>query len=448
MLFAASITNKVSGSVILIVVIMKKTHIRLFPPRMSTLILLCSLFVSMSVQAFNFQEDDFREANDVESLSAMFSEGTADFSFELMQSDVKEESAGSVIGAQATTVRSRLRFESAQYQLFSFYLELDDLTAIPDDSSYFSGANGETDDALIPAEDATYVRNAWLGYDIANTFIRYGRQDIDLDNGRFIGTDFSQARDASFSALTLKNESLNLVRLRLGRIYQHESPLGREVPGGRLGMDTRYFHFSYRGIIHSLLSLYHYDTDVNGHAGADTTTSGVRFSGHIKNEPAIEYAIEYATQTDAHDNPQDYSARYYLLEAGITYRHIRLFGGRESLGSDDVAFFVTPLANQHRFQGGADVFSVNGLGNISGGIVDDYISLGLVLDDEARVIVTHHRFESEDASTGPGRLGKELNIAATYRWSDIDFRVEYADYVADRYGRDIEKWWTSVTLNF
>ncbi len=416
----------------------------------STIFLVAVFLLSSQAQAFNFQKDDFRQVTEADSFEEMVAKGKNSFQIELMQSDVSQDFGEVDRGGEASTLRSRFTFESAQYRFFSFLVEFDDVTALPDDSSYNSGANGETDDALIPAHDDTYVRRAWLGYDIANTLIKYGRQNINLNNGRFIGTETAFPRDASFSALTVRNESLNLMRFRLGHIYQYESAFGREVEGGRQALDANYLTISYRGFLHSLLSLYHYDIDAGeGFEQWDSQTSGVRFSGFIDNEPAIEYALEYASQRDGHDNTRDYSAAYYLLEAGVTFHGIRIFAGREVLGADDdEGFVVTPLGELHAFQGGADIFSHGGLGNIEGGLVDDYVSLGYVLDVDSKVLISHHTYEADESGANNDSLGREWRLEAHHNWNNLDFILDYASYTARSFGVDTQSWRAGLQYNF
>ena len=72
------------------------------------------------------------------------------------------------------------------------------------------------------------------------------------------------------------------------------------------------------------------------------------------------YAVEYAHQSDAANNPNSYSAGYLLLEGGIDTKTFGATLGYELLGADDGdttpgaindGRFVTPLATLHKFQG-------------------------------------------------------------------------------------------------
>src|SRR3546814_9023927 len=82
-------------------------------------------------------------------------------------------------------------------------------------------------------------------------------------------------------------------------------------------------------------------------AGAHPLTKAVKLS----------YAASYARQSDYRNNPNDYSAEYYLVEAGLGFSGFTIGGGYEVLGADNgvaLTSFQTPLATLHKFQGWAD----------------------------------------------------------------------------------------------
>lgn len=383
------------------------------------------------------------------SFSEALEQGKASASMRLRYEDVNQEAGSADLGAQAATARVRLGYETERYQFFSAMLEYTGNLALPDDDNYFDGSNGENDDAFIADPEDSFLSQYWLAYDIANTLVKYGRQRLSLDNGRFLGNDSFRQLDSSVRGFTVRNESLNYLRFYFGQFEHFNSPLHESGAISSEDIQVRYFNLNYRGFMHSHLSLYSYQSESTVRASVwDTQTDGVRFSGHIKNEPAIEYAFEIARQKSRHDNPRDYSVRYSLAELGVRYLGVGIHVGQESLGASQDAFFVSPLGELHAFQGWADIFTNEGAGNIAGGLSDRYATLSYHWQDSWIAGLTYHQFESEDKQSGPGKLGKEYNAELVYRYDFLELALRYADYHAKAFGQDTRKAWVDLSLTF
>lgn len=389
----------------------------------------------------------FTMASDTTFVDAI-KEGELNLNFRSRYEDVNEVTLVEK-GAQALTLRSRLTFKTQEYELFSALIEFDDVTAIPDDSNYNSGSNAQFDDALVLDAEGTELNRIWVAYDIANTLIKYGRQTVALDNERFFGQEAWRQNEQTFSGLSIINESLNYTRIHLAQLNRVENVLGESHVSGRRQLDAKVVNIEYSGILNSTVAFYGYwlDSDL-AMQQEDTFTYGMQFSGFIDNEPAIEYLAEYAGQKDAYDNKLDYSAHYTHLQFGVTYKKVRLALGRETLGADGVAFFVTPLGSLHNFQGWTDQFQNQGLGNIAGGLRDNYYSLGYVCSEHLSIISTFHDFQSDDDSVGLGSLGTEWGVEAISDWDRYRFIVKYAEYDKENYGIDSRKLWLSAEVSF
>lgn len=382
-------------------------------------------------------------------LSEALEQGFFTGELRLRHEDVNQEAGVTDLGAQASTARVRLGYETERYQFFSAMLEYTGNIAVPDDQNYFDGSNEQFDDAFVADPEASFLSQYWLAYDIANTLVKYGRQRLQLDNGRFLGNESFRQLDTSVRGFTVRNESLNYLRFYLGQLEHFNSPLYEDVPGSSEDIQVRYFNLNYRGFMHSHLALYSYQSQGDANAGIwDTQTDGVRFSGRIRNEPEIEYAFELARQKDRNANPRDYSVRYSLIEAGIRYRGIGIHAGHESLGAVQGGYFVSPLGALHEFQGWSDIFSNGGAGNIAGGLSDQYATLSYRLDASWLAAVTVHHFESEHWQSGPGDLGKEYNAELVYRYEFLELALRYADYHAKNFGQDTRKSWVDFSLTF
>jgi len=386
-------------------------------------------------------------ADDI-TLASAIKEGDTKLSFRTRYEDVNETAAHEK-GAQALTLRSRLSFETKQYKLFSALLEFDDVIAIPDDDNYNSTSNGQTDDAVVLDPEGTELNRIWLAFDIANTLIKYGRQNISLDNERFFGKDEWRQNEQTFTGVSLLNESLNYLRIRMAQLNQVEGVQGESSPNGHRDFDAKIVNIEYRGFVNSKLALYGYwlDSDYLNNQ-EDTMTYGLRFSGRIKNEPEIDYAFEYARQSDSNDHEQSYEANYSLLEAGVVYNKFRLGVGQEILGADGLGYFVTPLASLHNFQGWTDQFQNQGLGNILGGIEDRYVSLGFSCAENFNITGVYHQYKSDSQRFGLGDLGTEWGLEASGELNEYRFNLKYAEYSKKNFGIDTEKLWLSAGVSF
>jgi hypothetical protein len=293
-----------------------------------------------------------------------------------------------------------------------------------------------------------------LAYDIANTLMTWGRQKLTLDNGRFIGTDDWRQNDNTVSGFTLTNESLNYTRISAGMLHRSEGVAGADAESFAIGeghqdVDANYLHIKYRGFLNSFLSLYYLDIDNNdGNDQWDSATQGIRYAGAVDNEPALEYAVEYAVQNDKADNPNHYRASYFLIEGAVTMAGVKLGWGREMLGADGNGFFVVPLGSKDAFQGWSNPFRNGGLGNVPGGIVDNYLTLGYVWGKDAELIFKHHTFDSDDSAVGGGNLGKEWGLHLRQTWQNYRYSIGYTDYSADRFADDSRTLWLSIGANF
>jgi hypothetical protein len=350
--------------------------------------------------------------------------------------------------AQAPTLALRAFYESERYQFFSAQFEYTSISSISGDENYFDGSNGENDDALVADPERSFFSRYSVAYDISNTVLRYGRQNLVLDNGRFIGTETHRQGESQVRGVTLFNESLDFLELNAGHLTRFDSAFGKTLPETSPDIRANYFNARYSGFMHSDLSFYSYSIDSLGESDLwDTQTDGVRFSGEIESDFSLSYAFELARQKDSGDNPVAYSTRYSLVELGIGNPEIRVFVGKESLGAEGAGLFVTPLAALHNFQGGADVFANSGLGNIDGGIADKYARLagtigGFDLD------LAYHRYEPDQGVSRGHVLGEEWNAGVSYKWAYAEIAARFADYHARGYGLDTRKSWLDISAAF
>ena len=149
---------------------------------------------------------------------------------------------------------------------------------------------------------------------------------------------------------------------------------------------------------------------------------------------ASTYQASYAYQTDGGTsggtNPVNYHAHYALGDLSIGFQPIGAIGaGYELLGSDDGrAFFVTPLATFHKFNGWADVVDNPGVN----GLQDAYAYVSPALPWKLTAQVIYHQFWSHEHGHDMGReidavlsrkFGAYLTVLAKAAWYEDGGRL-------------------------
>ena len=312
---------------------------------------LLPIFLASSVQA------EWIKEKKAETFKNAFEEGVVHLDFRLRYEDVNQGNQG----AQALTLRSRLGFETLPYELFSAYVEFDDVRAIPDDNNYNSGANNQLDDVFVEDPEGTELNQAWLAYDIANTLIKFGRQTLALNNERLLGGDSWRQNEQTFSALSIRNEMLNYTSIEFVQLNQVQTNQDDRLNSAHQDINAKLLNLNYRGFWLSDFSLYAlWISDHPEQAQWESSTYGVRFAGNMGGDFSMAYQLELAQQEDAGSNQANYSAGYTLIDLLFAYQGIQVNLGYERLGGEEGAYFVTPLGSLHDFQGTSDQFNNNG----------------------------------------------------------------------------------------
>lgn len=384
-----------------------------------------------------------------ESITEAIKEGEASLSFRLRYEDVDVDNATDD-NSSAVTLRTRLNYKTASYEGFSAFIELDDVTALRDQdyptSPVERNSGNFPGEAIIADPEGTEVNQAYLAYKFGETLVKFGRQRILLDNQRFVGGVGFRQNEQTYDGISITNKSLENTTIFLANINNVNRIFGEDSPIGDHENDTYLFNVKYTGFDAGTLSAYAYLIDNEDLAIFSTDTYGVRFAGKTGD---FGYALEYATQSDAEDNPRSYDADYMLLEGSYKVGDFTLKAGYEVLGADDAdGQFITPLATLHKFQGWTDTFLGGGTGNITGGIEDKYLSVSTKVAG-VKVAVVYHDYESDDSgASGFDDLGSETGFVVAKKFGPVGLSVKYSDYSADDFSVDNDKLWLTATAKF
>ena len=347
--------------------------------------------------------------------------------------------------AHASILRTRLAYRSPYFANFGFLIELDDVRPIGNDL-YNSTRNGNTNRPVVADPEGTDVNQALIFYrGIENTVIRAGRQRIMFDNHRFIGDVGWRQNDQTYASFSLTNMSLQDTIFEYAYIDKVNRIFGPDngTPPADFQSNSHVLNVKHEWSPNWGASAYAYLLDLEGSPLLSNKTFGIRLHGRtaVSDRTSISYTLEYAHQQNYGDNPNNYSADYFLLEGALTAAGITGKLGYEVLEGNSVQAFQTPLGTLHAFQGWADKF----LATPADGIEDFYFSIATKIRG-ANISLIYHRFNPE--AGGPD-YGREWDLVIkkplTERYSIV---LKYANYDARSFATDTKKLWIMATAKF
>ncbi|GIX17532.1 MAG: hypothetical protein KatS3mg119_1718 [Rhodothalassiaceae bacterium] len=352
--------------------------------------------------------------------------------------------------ANASTLRSRLGAKLALAHGLTFTVEGEDVLHLGPEH-FNDTVNGRTafpvvadpQDLVLNRVFGTWRAKDWLAVDA-------GRQAVNLDNQRFIGSVGWRQNDQTMDTAGLTLTPVEGVRVearyvwRVNRIFGPDSPQGVwsnndiVILNGR----ARLGEFGEFGA-------YGYLLDIPNAPAASSQTYGLRFKGKRNLVAAVEllYWLEYAHQSDYGANSARFGLDYWRAETGLAARGVSLKIGFERLEGRDGIAFQTPLATLHAQNGWADKF----LTIPPAGLEDRYLDLlwrprtqSWLKDLTARFV--YHDF---DADRGGATYGREYDALLHWRtpWK-VTLTAKLARYEARSFSRDTTKFWLMLETAF
>jgi hypothetical protein len=349
--------------------------------------------------------------------------------------------------AWANTLRTRLTVAPKPVAGFSVLLEVDDVHDIGE-ANFNDTRNGVTDRPVVADPEGTDLNQALLRYSgFAGTDIVLGRQRIQRNNDRFIGHSGWRQNEQTYDGIGVSHrfgERINASYVYVSQVNRIYGPEDGNPPDS-FDSNTHLVDVSFAVAPALSLAAYGYLMDFDNAAASSNETFGLRATGSIGlgSSLKIPYAAEFARQSDYGENPVDYDANYYLLEAGIATARIGLKAGYEVLEGNTAAgsAFRTPLATLHAFQGWADKF----LTTPDQGIGDFYVALTAKALG-ADLLLRYHDFSAE---TGSGDWGSEFDFSANWPIAKhYAVLLKGATYDADEFALDTNKYWVQLSASF
>jgi len=377
-------------------------------------------------------------------VAEAFKQGTVHLGFRYRYEYVDQD--GIDKNANASTLRTVLNYRSGSLRGFDFFIEAENVVELGDDWYRDAGqpprGNGVTGRPVVADPAGTDINQVMLRYRGYDTDARFGRQEINIADQRFVGAVGWRQHHQTFSAINVVNDSINRVKLQ----YAFNNNVYR-IFGDKVGTKNNFIHATIdagkAGTVRAYGILLNYDEE--RFAGLSRNSFGFEFAGAmpLSEMVTVHYEGEYAYQTDAADNPAEVKANYAHLMGGFGFQQwVTAKVGWELLGGSEAdGRFLTPLATLHKFNGWADKF----LNTPTNGLKDFYVSL----NGTAAMIgwtVVFHNFSADSVSQ---TYGSEFDWQFSYQsgWGQT-FALKGAHYSADTFATDTTKIWLWTNYTF
>ncbi len=394
--------------------------------------------------------------------------------------------------AHGITLRSLIGWQTAPYHDVSVGAQIISVGKLDDNfndstpfGSVYTPASNQPNKvgyAKIVDPDYTGVNQLFLDWTgIQKTKIRLGRQQVNLDNVRFIGDiGFRQVMQV-FDGVSVLNQSIEKTDVYLAHFEAVRQTNTKLRTDGSLEIANINYHFSPTESLVGYGYLSSFDdlgfgnawfgagtlnngTLLNSNADQSNKVLGLRLNGahKINDDWKVLYTAEYAKQSSYASGDSRIDADYYKIGGGAAYDNFSLRIDQELLGSNDGKYaFQTPFGTNHLFQGWVDKF----LATPKEGIQDSFITATYKYGN-LLFFADYHVYNSDvdfyKATGGKGdKYGTEWNTSVTYNFDkNITTKIEYGKYSeSDQYQptatltqasriRDTEKLWLTATYSF
>ena len=352
--------------------------------------------------------------------------------------------------ADALTARLRLNYKTGAWNGWSGFAEYDHVFHLLSDFNSGAGTSpGKGQYPVIADPKGSDLNQLYLDYKMNDdSMFRFGRQRILLDNQRFVGGVGWRQNEQTYDGLTFTTTALRNTKLQYSYIGYVRRIFGQTVSGGKNNVDTHLLNARVDLADGWSLTPYYYYIDNQDVAAFSTGTAGARVAGGFEAGEAgkIKLVAEFATQSDAANNPVSYDAQYVHVDAALVMDNGLSVGiAYESLGGDasvSGASFRTPLATLHKFQGWADRFLVTP----AEGINDIYATVRYKAG-KWNLTGVYHDFSAE---SGSGDFGTEFDLSAGTKISDrysILFKGAFFSGDSASYP-DTNKFWIMLVASY
>ena len=361
------------------------------------------------------------------------------------------------VGKQANALTFRLRAGAELRDKDWSLLAEGEATAAPVER-YDSGLGGRTGYPIVADPENIELNRLQLQYrGLPKSIVTFGRQRINIEDQRFVGSSGWRQNEQTFDAVRLEYGSAKGFRTDLTYSWSVRTIWGidgrdaRQQAIGENNVFATVSHPTPVGTLSGFAFLVGQDEAAVQGFRLSSQSYGVRLAGSrsFSSSAKINYALSYARQSDWHHNPNDYRADYWLAEVGAEFGSATLGLGHETLGADDgmpLTSLQTPLATLHKFQGWADKFLITP----PNGVRDNYASAGYGWKKVGglgaiNALLVYHRFNSDRLGLHYGNEWDAMLSARRGRWTAT---AKLAGYIADEFATDTRKLWLQLEWTY
>jgi len=380
-----------------------------------------------------------------DSFSSAMTGGAAHVGFRYRFENVDQEPFND--DAHASTLRTRLNYLTGAWHGLTGFIEADNVSSIGNSDRYNSTTNNATNRPIVADPTYTEINQSYLQFKMDGFTGIGGRQGINLDNQRFIGTVGWRQNEQTYDAVALTSTALSKTQLFYAYVDNVNRVTGPDdgLFPGDLHSDSNLLNAKIDLGAYGALSVFGYLLDFNNGQSLSSNSYGVHYTGaHTFSDTLkLNWIGSLARQSDYGDNPTDYDADYYLIEAGLGIGKYGVKAGYEVLGGDTqpLSAFQTPLATLHVFQGWADKFTTTPIE----GVEDFYVGGSATFGSLVLQIIWHD-FQAEAVNRD---YGSEWNASAGYKFGTrYEALLKYADYQEDGFATDTTKIWLQLVAAF
>ena len=396
-----------------------------------------------------------------ESIINALSSGKASYSARLRYENVDQENLSEE--ANAYTARLTAAYKTGTYYGFGLFGEVESVHSLfSNNYAHPSQAKGAKY-PVIADPNETELNQGYLFYTgLEDTSVKFGRQALTYRGAPFhrhIGTVAWRQNWQTLDAFSISNQSLSDTTINYAYVWNVNRIFGEDAPEplDNFDSDSHLFNVQYSGFKAAKIEAYAYLYDFENADAFSTNTYGLRLSGAkpISDATKVIYTAEYATQSDAADNPNSIDADYILAEFGtkISFNgpiNMLLLKASYELqeGNGGTDRFVTILGTNHAYQGWADKFLVT-----PGDGVEDIYLTAVTTAYGIKFVAAYHDLSSDNNSYD---YGTEFDVMATKKvGKNYTVGLKYADYNADNNALNIgptavdtTKLWAFVSAKF
>jgi len=355
------------------------------------------------------------------------------------------DQSGFVDDAHASTLRTVLGYQTADFHGFTGVLEFSDVSKIGDTNYDYDEGAGNVARPVVADPPLTVVNQVYVDYTAAVGKIRLGRQRVNLDNQRFIGSVAFRQTEQTMDAISYDK------RFDAGfRAFYSFVDNVNTVVGTNANASHHLLNLSYEFGDIGQLTAYGYYLDYENSPVLSTFTFGGSFVGEYASDGwGLNYRAELGHQTDVEDNPNSVDAGYSHVSLGGNVAGAYANLGLEILegngSADPNRSFQTPLATKWKFNGWADKFLITP----AGGLEDTYLDIGWA-NEKFRGGIVLHQFEGERSSQAD--FGDEVDLYAIYQMDNgVELGARFAEFDAEdntSAWADTQKFWLHMGFAF